>query len=92
MGAEQLDIYTTRLITDAAIAEYQSSWGDFHHARFRLMMHAAGRAKRLGYALDVDGLVSLFNQVDAIDGGYYLKHEDQKHVRADAAKALTTAM
>lgn len=87
-SSDDLDIYETKLITEAAMDKYQSSYGDWHHARFGLMMSIVGRAKRMGIDISQDDIIQLFNQVDQIDGGHYQTSKYQKEIANDAANAL----
>lgn len=88
-GFADLSLARTRLITDRALAAYQSPVGSYHHARFTLMMSIAGRARTLRVNLSPEDLVSLFNQVDLDDGGHYQTPKYQKEIRAEAQKALS---
>lgn len=83
-----LSLSRTGLITDRALDAYYYPSGCYHHARFRLMLSIAGKAKRKGIALESEHLVELFNKVDAADGGYYQAPDYQKQIRAEAQKAL----
>ncbi len=89
---DDLDIYETKLITEAALDKYRSSYGDWHHARFGLMMSMVGRAKRLGIAITEYDIIHMFNQVDRIDGGHYQTSKYQKEIANDAANALAQAV
>lgn len=84
-----LDLARTRLVTDKSLDEYRSPSGSFHHARFKLMMSMAGRARRFGIDVSHTELVHLFNQVDQEDGGYYQTPNYQTALLAEAQKALT---
>jgi hypothetical protein len=90
-NANDLDIYETRLITDAAMSKYQSADGDWHTARYGLMLHMVGRARLMGIGITDSDVVHLFNQVDDIDGGHYKSGKYQKEIRNDAAKAVAQA-
>jgi hypothetical protein len=91
-SSDDLDIYETKLITEAALDKYRSSHGDWHHARFGLMMSMVGRAKRMGIDISQDDIIQLFNQVDQIDGGHYQTSKYQKEIANDAANALAQAV
>lgn len=84
-----LSLARTRLITDRALAAYENPVGSYHHARFKLMMSIAGRAKTLKVNLGPDDLVNLFNQVDLSDGGHYQTPKYQQEIKAEAQKALS---
>lgn len=90
-SAYDLDIYDTKLITEAALEKYQSSVGQWHHARFGLMLHIAGRAIQMGIAITSNDIVHLFNQVDCIDGSHYQTPKYQREIANDAEKALEQA-
>ncbi|WP_421980921.1 hypothetical protein [Roseibium sp.] len=89
--ADDLDIYETRLITETALNKYQSAYGDWHTARFGLMLHMVGRARRIGIDITESDVVDLFNQVDAIDGSHYQTERYQKEITNDARKAVAQA-
>lgn len=89
--ADDLDIYETRLVTEAAIAKYQTADGSWHTARYGLMLHIVGRAQRMGIHITEDNVVKLFNQVDQIDGSHYQTEKYQREIRNDAAKAVAQA-
>lgn len=84
-----LDLTRSRLVTDKSLDEYRCPSGAYHHARFRLLMSMAGRARRFGIDVSHTELVHLFNQVDQEDGGYYQTPNYQTALLAEAQKALT---
>lgn len=90
-SSNDLDIYETKLVTEAALNKYQSAFGDWHHARFGLMLSIAGRAKRMGIDITQDDLIHLFNQVDEMDGAHYQTSKYQREITNDAANALAQA-
>lgn len=92
ISSSDLDIYETRLVTESALNKYQSSIGDWHHARFGLMMSIIGRAKRLRLVITNYDIIHLFNQVDQLDGGHYQTPKYQKEIANDAANALAQAL
>jgi len=77
------------LVTDKSLDEYRSPSGAYHHARFKLLMSMAGRARRLGVDISHSELVHLFNQVDQEDGSFYQTPDYQTALLAEAEKALT---
>lgn len=85
---DDLDYYETRLLSEPALDKYNSSVGNWHHARFGLMMSIASRAERMGISLSSDDIVCLFNQVDELDGGHYQTSNYQKEIANDAQKVL----
>ena len=84
-----LDLARSRLVTDRSLDEYRSPSGAYHHARFRLLMSMAGRARQLGVDISHNELVHLFNQVDQEDGSFYQTPDYQTALLAEAQKALT---
>ncbi|MEO9460817.1 MAG: hypothetical protein ABJE63_11905 [Lentilitoribacter sp.] len=91
-SSDDLDIYETKLVAETALNKYRSSYGDWHHARFGLMMSIVGRAKRMGISITQDDIINLFNQVDQIDGGHYQTSKYQHEIANDAANALAQAV
>jgi hypothetical protein len=86
-----LDLYETALVSETALNDYLASGEGWHHARFGLMLHMVGRAKKRGIAITADDVVHLFNQVDHVDGGHYQSSKYQRELRNDARKAVQTA-
>ena len=90
-GVNDLDFFETKLISETALTKYQSANGNWHHARFGLMMSIAGRASIMGIAIAADDIIHLFNQVDLADGGHYQSQKHQTEIANDAANALASA-
>ena len=84
-----LDLARSRLVTDKSLDEYRTPSGAYHHARFKLLMSMAGRARHLGVDISHSELVHLFNQVDQEDGSFYQTPDYQTALLAEAKKALT---
>lgn len=90
-SSDDLDFFETKLITEPALNKYWASANGWHHARFGLMLHIVGRAKRMGITVGQSDVITLFNQVDIADGGHYQSTDYQRQIANDAAKAASQA-
>lgn len=83
-----LNLSRSRLVSEIALNAYLSSVGNYHHARFTLMLSIASRAQKMSVALTEAELIDLFNQVDLADGGHYQTPKYQCEINNDARKVL----
>lgn len=84
-----LDLKTTKLVTDSALEKYHAPHDNYHHARYRLILSIASRARTLKLSISAHDIVELFNQVDVADGGYYQTSDYQRKIAEEAHKAIS---
>lgn len=84
----QPTVHNSRIVPERAINQYLDTSQNWHHARFSFMCSVAARAAKNGFDLSSDSLVAIFNELDAIDGGFFQSTDDQRALLKDASNAI----
>ncbi len=63
---------------------YLSTSSNWHHARFRFRCSVASRAAKMGYDIDSNYLVSVFNELDSMDEAHHQTQHYQRQLVGDA--------